>query len=52
MDMSLKTEREFLKELEVREKEEQKKRQDLLDKERARLILLSLKAELSQRWAR
>lgn len=50
--MSLKIEREFLKEREVREKEEQKKRQELLDKERARLILLSMKAELSQRYSR
>ena len=50
--MSLKIEKEFLKEREVREKEEQKKRQELLDKERARLILLSMKAELSQRYSR
>ena len=50
--MSLKVEREFLKERETREKDDQRKRQEMLDKERARLILLSLKAELSQRYSR
>ena len=50
--MSLKIEREFLKEREAREKEAQRNRHEILDKERARLILLSLKAELSARYSR
>jgi hypothetical protein len=49
--MGLPAEKEFLKELEAKQKVEQKLRQDKLDKERAELILMAMRAELTARFS-
>lgn len=46
------TEKEFQKELEVKLKADQKLRQEALDKERAALMLLAMRAELLSRFSR
>jgi hypothetical protein len=45
-------EREMKKELEARQRQEQKLRQDKLDKERAQLILMTMRAELTAKFSR
>lgn len=49
MDMSV--ERKLQKELEDKEKQNQKLRQDKLDKERAALLLMAMRAELASKFS-